>query len=116
MSLVSDFDIGRYAFHNKSAAAADYRYIPVGRGLFKANLSLYTDDANASPYSLAFRYKDSKGVYNEVIIISGLIQYRNYAHVQNVEFEGPGDFMAYLLPANAPSAMNFAGYIRRIQP
>lgn len=100
----------------KNASAADYRYIPVGAGLFRANLSLITNDVSASPYYLAFRYKNAIGTWNEVVIDSGLIQNRVYAHVQNVEFEGPGSFMAYLLPTNAPSSMTFAAYIRRVNP
>lgn len=107
---------GYYDKKSIAAAAGSFLYVPVGTGLFKANLSLNTNDVSPSVYWLSFRQTDDKGGVNDILIGSGLIDQINHAHVQNIEFEGPGLFTAYLLPANAPSNMTFLVYIRRVKP
>lgn len=89
--------------------------IPVGKGLWRANLSLASDDKNASSYSFSFGFIDGKGVLNEIHIKAGFTSYRDDAVVQNVEFEGPGNFRGYLLPVNPPTTMVFYAYLRRIK-
>lgn len=108
-----------YGYYDKAettASAGSFLHIPIGSGLFKANLMLNTNDTNASVYWISFRCKDAAGNEDDLLIDSGLIDLENHAHVQGVEFEGPGSFTAYLLPANAPSSMTFIGYIRRVKP
>lgn len=105
---------GYYDKKEETASAGTFLHIPVGTGLFKANLSLNTNDLNPSVYWLSFRFKDAKGNEDDLLIDSGLINQANHAYVQDVTFEGPGRFTAFLLPANPPSSMTFLGYIRRV--
>lgn len=107
---------GYYDKASKTISVGTFLHIPVGTGLFKANLSLNTNDVNASVYWISFRHKDDAGGSNDLLISSGLIAQGNPAHLQTGEFEGPGTFTAYLLPANPPSSMTFLGYIRRVKP
>jgi len=107
---------GHYEYAAVTASAGTYLDFPVGSGLFKVNLSLNTNDISASVYWMSFRWKNDLGGLRDFLIASGHIDQENHAHVQNVEFEGPGRFTAFLLPANAPSNMAFMGYVRRIRP
>lgn len=107
---------GYYDKASKTASAGTFLHIAVGAGLFKANLSLNTNDVSPSVYWISFRHKDAAGGENDLLIASGLMDQINHVGLQDVEFEGPGSFTAFLLPTNAPSSMTFLGYIRRVNP
>lgn len=111
-----DFEIGHYDYQSKSMAVAEQQYISVGRGLFRVNVSVWTEDDYPCPFFVSFRYVESYGAVADIAILSGHIQGNEPAHIHGVEVEGPGHLVAYIIPVDPPSVMTFAAYIRRIKP